>query len=92
MHSFTIRMVLHDATWDDYIQLAAEMAARGFIDTILGASGNTYTLPDGEYHGQAKDLDTAMALSREAAVVVGRNYGVFITQSAGTRWIGLSKV
>lgn len=91
MPSFTVRMVLHDANWDDYIQLAEEMATRGFVDTIVGTSGNTYTLPDAEYHGQAKDLDTAMALSREAAAVVGRKYGVFITQSAGTQWVGLTK-
>jgi len=91
MPSFTIRMVLHDASWDEYIQLAAEMATRGFIDTIKGTSGNTYTLPDAEYYGQAKDIDTAMTLSREAAEVVGRKYAVFITQVAATKWIGLEK-
>lgn len=33
MATFTVRMVLHKATWVDYTQLAAEMAEEGFVST-----------------------------------------------------------
>lgn len=91
MAKFTVRMVLHDADWDDYISLASEMAERGFVDTIVGASGNTYTLPDAEYYGSAADIEAAMNHAKAAAGAVGKKYAVFITQSAATKWVGLEK-
>lgn len=49
--SFNVRVVLHDATWDEYELLHERMAAIGFFREVVGDSGLRYKLPDAEYHG-----------------------------------------
>ncbi|MDN8618333.1 hypothetical protein [Variovorax ginsengisoli] len=93
MASFTIRMVLHKATWDDYTQLATEMAREGFGDIITADDGKRYRMPDAEYTGTAVDRATALNKAAAAATrVVGSRFAVLVTESAGRTWQGLEEV
>lgn len=89
MPTFTIRMVLHKATWDDYTQLAAEMAKGGFVDVITSDSGKTFKMPDAEYTGSATDRATAFKEAKAAASRVGKKHAVLVTESNGRTWEGL---
>jgi len=89
MATFTVRMVLHKAAWDDYVQLAAEMAEEGFVDVITSDDGKTYKMPDAEYTGSAVDRDAAMKKVKAAATRVGKKFSVLITQSNGRQWHNL---
>lgn len=103
MPKFTARIVLHEATWEDYTNLATEMANAGFVDAISSSTA-TYELPDAEYNGDATDLQAALAIAEAAAKACGfsvapdtgwksgRKYGVLVTHSAGRRWVGLKKM
>ncbi len=91
MPNFTVRMVLHTATRDDYEKLASEMANRGYVDTIVGSSGTTYTLPDAEYVGDAGSIDIAFEEAKAAAEAVGKKYAIFITECKTRKWVGLKK-
>lgn len=93
MKKFTTRIVLHDAEWEDYSDLYTYMEQEGFTDEITSSDGTTYKLPDAEYEISGNfDLDAVMAKAKRAAVKTGKKYKVFITQSAGRKWVGLDKV
>ena len=49
MASFTKRVVLNDAEWEDYDELYKYMAAEGVNKTITSDQGITYKLPDADY-------------------------------------------
>ena len=49
MTQFTVRVELHEADWDDYDVLHAEMRKEGFSTTITGSDGKTFELPTAEY-------------------------------------------
>lgn len=51
MASFTVRIALYQATWDDYNVLHAAMEQRGFSRQIKADDGRTYCLPWAEYNG-----------------------------------------
>lgn len=93
MAQFIIRVVLHDnATWQDYNNLAAQMAAVGAVDVILADDGGRYRLPPAEYvmNGPATAVQ-ARDLAANAVARVGKRYGVLATQSAGIAWSGLDR-
>jgi hypothetical protein len=50
MALFMARIELHNATYQDYANLHAYMAAEGYGTTIRGSDGQTYQLPPAEYH------------------------------------------
>lgn len=93
MASFTVRIVLYDANWDDYKRLYEEMGKEGFTDEISSDDGITYEMPDGEYiiSGTLTRSDV-LAKAKSAASKTGRKYAVFVTQSSGQTWYGLKKV
>lgn len=93
MASFTTRVVLHDADYQDYKNLHAEMAARGFVQTVTSDDGIVYELPDAEYNyvgvaTRAQVLDKAKA----SATAVRKKYAVLVTESNGRSWTGLKIV
>ncbi|HCD14298.1 MULTISPECIES: type V toxin-antitoxin system endoribonuclease antitoxin GhoS [Shewanella] len=93
MASFTVRMVLHDADWEDYNKLYEEMDKEGFSDEISSDDGTTYELPDGEYtiSGNLTRSDV-LSKAKNAASKTGKKYAVLVTQSSGRKWYGLKKV
>lgn len=93
MADFTIRIVLNDATWDEYEELYQHLAAVGIADEVSSDSGTTYRMPPAEYNfrgnaTRAQVLELAIA----AAAKVVRKYSVLVTESKGRTWHGLDKV
>ncbi|ELI5391002.1 type V toxin-antitoxin system endoribonuclease antitoxin GhoS [Vibrio parahaemolyticus] len=93
MASFTVRIVLHDADWEDYNKLYEEMNKEGFSDEISSNDGTAYELPDGEYtiSGNLTKSDV-LSKAKNAASKTGEKYAVLVTQSSGRTWYGLKKV
>lgn len=93
MASFTVRIVLHDADWDDYNTLYEEMSKEGFTDEIFSSDGIKYEMPDGEYDiSGAMTKSDVMAKAKRACSYTGKKYAVFVTQSSGRTWYGLKTI
>lgn len=93
MATFTTRIVLHNAEWNDYNELYEAMEREGFTDEITSGDGVTYKMPDGEYDisGSFSSSDV-LAKAKKAAATTGKKYAVFVTQSSGRTWYNLEKV
>jgi hypothetical protein len=93
MASFTTRVELHDADWNDYTKLHGEMKNQGFSQTIRSDDGKVYELPPAEYNFVG-EITRAQALDRAkaAAAKVKKTFGVVVTESAGRSWLGLTSV
>ena len=50
MTACVIRVVLHDATWDEYTKLYEKLAALGIYDVITASNGAVYKMPPAEYY------------------------------------------
>ena len=82
--------MLHKATWDEYIDLATEMAKEGFDDVVVNSGdGKRSKLPAGEYQGTAIDRSTALNKAKAAATRVGKKFAVLVTESNGRTWYNL---
>ncbi len=90
MASFTTRVELHDATWDDYVRLHSAMKVQGFSRTIKSDDGKTYELPPAEYNyeGVAAQAEV-LAKAKAAAGSVKPSFAVFVTEAARRIWVGL---
>lgn len=93
MAIFTVRIVLHDAEWEDYEKLYEEMGEEGFTDEISSKDVRTYKMPDGEYSitGTYTESDV-LAKARSAASTTKKQYAVFVTKSGGRTWYGLEEI
>jgi hypothetical protein len=93
MPSFTTRVELHQASYQDYENLHAAMENAGFSRFITSDDGQTYHLPTAEYD-RSGDLTRSQVLSqaRAAANSTGRDNAVLVTESKGRTWNGLQKV
>lgn len=90
MTQYTTRVELHDATWDDYTKLHAEMKKRGFRQTITGDDGTIYELPPAEYdYNGTEAIEQVREKATHAARSVKNSFAVLVTQSSGRAWIGL---
>jgi hypothetical protein len=93
MSKFTIRVVLHDATWEDYVNLAKALAKIGVVDRISGSDGVTYQLPDAEYTATS-DLSCGDMRDRVVQVVktaTKREHAVLVSLSTERCWVGLKR-
>lgn len=91
MAMFTIRVELHDATWQDYNDLAKRLAQHGIIDVITADNGKRYKLPPAEYNfvGNATVQQVHDAVVAVAGAL-GRRFGVVINEVTNRSWQGLS--
>lgn len=94
MTGFSTRVELHDATYQDYERLHAEMARLLFRRTIQDDNtGIWYHLPTAEYHSHGTlTVDQVINLASAAAAMTGKKYSVLTTESAGIRWENLKPV
>jgi hypothetical protein len=90
MASFTVRIELHKASWDDYNTLHAAMERRGFSRLVRADDGRTFRLPWAEYDGTG-NLTCAQVrdVAQEAANETGKRSSVFVTEAASRAWSGL---
>ena len=93
MPSFTTRVELHNATYQDYENLHTAMFRAGFSRTITADDGKVYNLPTAEYDKIA-DLTISQICdqAKMAANSTGKNNAVLVTQANGRMWNGLEQV
>jgi hypothetical protein len=93
MPGFTVRVELHNATYQDYENLHAAMGRAGFSRQIKSDAGKTYQLPTAEYIKSA-DVTRSQVLNqaKTAANSTGKTSGVLVTEAIGWTWDGLAEV
>lgn len=90
MANFTIRVVLHDASWPEYIQLAAALGIHGVVDVISSDNGLRWKLPPGEYHFTGVMTATqVLDMCKAAASLTGKRHAVFVAEAIELAWAGL---
>ncbi len=93
MTMFTIRVELHDATWDDYTRLHAQLAARGITDVVVSDQGVKYKMSPAEYnYVGVRTIDDVQQQAEAAARAVGKRHAVFTSEAVTRRWSGLQQV
>lgn len=93
MSSCTVRVELHNATWQNYVDLAEDLAGSGIVDEITGSDRITYKLPPAEYNYEGSaNADAVLNTAREAADRTGRTNAVLVSESTRRTWIGLQRV
>lgn len=94
MASFTVRVELHDADWDDYERLHSYMEKEGFKRTITSGDNRTYHLPTAEYNLQNVNVQRSDVLqtAKRAAAKTNKKFAVLVTESSGRTWDGLEEV
>jgi len=84
---------LHQANWEDYEKLHAEMAKQSFSRMIKAGDGKTYQLPWAEYNGFGNLSNSQVRdIARTPAGTTGKRNAVLVTESAGRAWVGLEEV
>lgn len=89
----TIRIELHDASWQDYINLATYLAQRGITDTITADDGQRYKMSGGHYNYVG--LNSFKQVYDDAVwcvSMVGKRYGLTVSEATTIRWQGLPLV
>jgi hypothetical protein len=90
---FIARVELHDAGYQDYVNLHAHMSGEGYATTIRGSDGRTYQLPPAEYHlDGAYTRDQALEKAKRAAQRTLKSFAVIVSETAGSTWFGLPVV
>lgn len=93
MATFTTRVELHEASYEDYERLHSTMEAEGFSRTITSSDNVTYHLPTAEYNRSGNlDRDQVLESAKRAASKTQRRYAVLVTESDGRKWHGLEKL
>lgn len=90
MSNYLVRIELHGGTWDDYEELHAAMASRGFSREITSGEGQSYQLPTAEYViRSASELEAVRSLAAAAARTTGRKFAVVVSEYSRCGWTGL---
>ncbi len=93
MSAFVVRVVLHDATWDEYEKLYEKLGKQGFTDIITADNGAKYKMPPAEYYFVGnKTRSEVLALAKASAAAVKASYEVMVTESVGVTWHGLKQL
>jgi hypothetical protein len=93
MSNCTVRVELHYANAQNYVDLASDLARYGIVDEITASDGNTYKLPPAEYNYEgAAGADAVLNTAREAANRTGRSNAVVVSESTRRTWLGLEIV
>jgi len=91
MAKYLVRIELHHASTDDYEELHAQMANRGFSREITSGDGRTYELPTAEYVIRTdSNLQAVRRSAAAAAEATGRKFGVVVAEYTKSAWSGLA--
>jgi hypothetical protein len=93
MAAFNTRVELHDANYQDYLNLHSYMAHEGYTSTIRANEGTTYQLPPAEYN-LVSNCTVAQALEKaqRAAQKTRKRFAVLVSEYTSCSWVGLEKV
>jgi hypothetical protein len=89
---FTIRIELHDASWDDYEDMYGHLEKQRIVDIIASEDGARYKLPPAEYYYEGNVTRAqVLEMAKASASKVAKSFAVLVTESAGRSWHGLEK-
>lgn len=92
MANFIIRVLLHDANVDHYLDLQQKLAGVGVVDIILATDGKYYKLPPAEYvYTGNESAETVRSACWQIARSTGRTCAVLVTKAQNVVWIGLAE-
>ncbi|WP_437613851.1 hypothetical protein [Erwinia sp. V71] len=88
MTSFTVRVELHQATYDDMAQLHDMLIAQGYSNIITDPLGKRFYLPLKEYVLESDDTTAGQVLQqvRRMAESVRPQPKVLVTEAASCHW------
>jgi hypothetical protein len=91
MSSFTTRVELHNAVYNDYVQLHAAMEQRNFHRAIRSDGGQWFHLPTVEYdsHGDIA-IGDVLELAKAAANETGKVAAIIVTEAVRRQWFNLN--
>lgn len=93
MSSFTIRVELHDANWQHYVDMAKDLAAKGITDIITADNGTSYKMSPAEYdYVGSASIDDVLNVVVASAAKTGKRHAVLVTEATRRKWIGLQPV
>jgi hypothetical protein len=93
MALYIIRVELHDAQWQHYVDMAKDLATKGITDVIAASNGNSYKMSPAEYnYVGAENIDAVLASVQASATKTGKRHAVFVTEASQTKWNGLEVV
>lgn len=93
MATFMTRIELHNAKYQDYVNLHGHMGREGFTNTITSNQGITYQLPPAEYHFAGNLVGSqVLEKAKRAAAQTGKSYAAVVSEYTGCTWVGLEKV
>jgi hypothetical protein len=93
MALYIIRVELHDAQWQHYVEMAKDLATKGITDVIAGSDGNSYKMPPAEYnYVGSENIDAVFDAVRASANKTGKSNAVFVTEATRTKWVGMEVV
>jgi hypothetical protein len=92
MVAFNTRVELHDATYQDYLNLHSYMAQEGFTNTIRAYDGTSYQLPPAEYNLVSNcTIAQALEKAQRAAQKSRKRFAVLVSEYTSSSWVGLEK-
>ena len=93
MALYIIRVELHDALWQHYVDMARDLATKGITDVIGASNGNAYKMSPAEYnYSGPENIDAVLNAVQASAAKTGKRHAVFVTEAAQTKWNGLEVV
>jgi hypothetical protein len=93
MTSFNTRIELHDASYQDYLNLHSHMAQEGYTTTIVANDGITYHLPTAEYNLVANcKIAQALEKAQRAAQKTRKRFAAVVSEYTSCHWAGLEQM
>jgi hypothetical protein len=84
VHTYTLRIELHDASWADYDELYVLLEAVGITNVTI-ADGVEYPMPPGEYRYRGNaTLDQMVTMAKAAAARLTKACAVLVTEAGGS--------
>jgi hypothetical protein len=87
------RIELHDAKYQDYLNLHSYMSQEGFTTTIRADNGTVYELPPAEYNLIANcTREQTVEKAKRAAQKTLKAFAVVVSEYVACNWSGLTQV
>jgi hypothetical protein len=92
MASFNTRIELHEANYQDYVNLHSYMAQEAYTTTIVANDGSTYHLPTAEYNLIANcTIVQALEKAQRAAQKTRKRFAAVVSEYTSCHWAGLEQ-
>jgi hypothetical protein len=87
---YNVRVVLHEASWADYVKLADNLALQGITDVLVADDGRRYKMTPGDYNYTGTATQQQVFNSAQtAANSTGKRNAVVVSQVISRTWAGL---